>query len=181
MGITIRRGASLAAAALTVVTTGVWVTKIIIGTSSADPVGHQVTYKITSEIEQYASIAFIANQPANETDYADNSQKYLFTVRPKVNPDAPWSYTTTLADPGRWAWLSAGDFYAFEDFYLPRRVASIDHGYRCEIAIDGRVVVSNRGSLDVGCGTKPTDPPALPKVERQVPSPGDLRSANGNE
>jgi hypothetical protein len=176
MGKTIRRGMSLAAAALTVVTAGVWVTKIIVGTSSADPVGHQVTYKITSEIEQYASIAFIAHQPANETDYADNSQKYLFTMRPKVNPDAPWSYTTTLADPGRWAWLSAGAFDAFEDFYLPRRVASINHGYRCEIAIDGRVVISNRGSIDVGCGTKPTDPPAVPQVGRQVPSAGEIRS-----
>ena len=89
------------------------------GTSSAGPVGHQVTYTITSKIEQYTEIGFIANQPANETDYADNSQKYLFLVRPKVNPDAPWSYTTTLANPERWAWLGAGDFYAFYDVDLP--------------------------------------------------------------
>jgi hypothetical protein len=157
----IRYAASVVAAALIVAAVGVELAK---GTSNAGPVGHQVTYTITSKIEQYADIAFVANQPANEMDYADHSQKYLFTVRPKVNPDAPWSYTTTLADPGRWAWLSAGDWYAFEDVALPPEVKAVDHGYHCQIAIDGHVVVSNQGRLQVGCGTKPTNP-LVPTVD----------------
>jgi hypothetical protein len=151
----IRRAARVLAATLIAAAAGVELTS---GTSSAGPVGHQVTYTITSKIEQYADIAFIANQPANETDYADHSPKYLFTMRRKVNPDAPWSYATTLANPDRWAWLSAGDLYAFEDVPLPPDVRAIDHGYRCEIAIDGHVVVSNQGRIQVGCGTKPTNP-----------------------
>jgi hypothetical protein len=160
MTITIRHRAGVVAATLIVVAAGIGLTS---GTSSAGPVGHQVTYTITSEIEQYADIAFMANEPANETDYADHSPKYLFTMRPKVNPDAPWSYTTTLANPDRWAWLSAGEFYAFEDVPLPPDVKAIDHGYRCEIAIDGHVVVSNQGSIQVECGTKPTNP-LVPEV-----------------
>jgi hypothetical protein len=152
---TIRQAASVAVAALIVATVCVELAK---WTSSAGPAGHQVTYRITSKIEQYADIAFMANQPANVTDYADHSQKYLYTVRPKVNPDAPWSYTTTLANPDRWAWLSAGDWYAFQDVVLPPDVKAIDHGYHCEIEIDGHVVVSNQGRLQVGCGTKPTNP-----------------------
>jgi hypothetical protein len=151
---TIRHAASSVTVALIVAATGVGFTS---GTSSAGPVGHQVTYTITSKIEQYTSISFMANQPANETDYADHSQKYLFTVRRKVNPDAPWSYTTTLANPSRWAWLGAGNFYFFEKMRIPADVAAIDHGYHCEITIDGHVVASNQGSLEVGCGTRPTE------------------------
>lgn len=150
-----RQVASVVAATLIVATVGVELAK---ETSSASPVGHQVTYTITSQIEQYADIVFMAKQPANETDYADHAQRYLYALRPKVNPDAPWSYTTTLANPERWAWLSVGDFYLFNDVYVPAEVAAIDHGYHCEIAIDGHVVVSNRGRLEVGCGTLPTNP-----------------------
>jgi hypothetical protein len=162
---TIRQAASVVTATLIVAAFGVELAK---GTSSAGPVGHQVTYTITSEIEQYTEIGFMANQPANETDYADHTQKYLFLVRPKVNPDAPWSYTTTLANPDRWAWLGAGDFYAFYDVDLPPDVTAIDHGYHCEIAIDGHVVASNQGRLQVECGTKPTNP-IVPSVSGPPP------------
>lgn len=177
----IRRNASVAAAALILVAAGIGITKLTTGTSSAGSVGHQVTYSITSEIEQYADIAFIVNQPASEVDYADHSQKYLYTVRPKVNPDAPWSYTTTLANPERWAWVSAGDWWAFQDVYVPPDVRQLDHGYRCEIAIDGHVVASNRGTLEVGCGTKPTSHPLSPPEDYDHPSLGDLRLAQTDE
>jgi hypothetical protein len=165
---TIQHVASAVAAMLIVLAAGVEFTP---GTSSAAPVGHQVTYTITSKIEQHTTIAFIANQPANEKDYAEHSQTYLYTVRPKVNPDAPWSYTTTLANPDRWAWVSAGDWYAFEGGYIPPEVAAIDHGYHCEIAVDGHVVVSNQDRLEVGCGTKPTNP-LVPQVPLHRPPRG---------
>ena len=171
----IRRDASLVAAVLIVVAAGIGLARLTIGTSSAGSVGHQVTYTITSEIEQYTEIAFMAHQPANEMDYADHSQKYLFMVRPKVNPDAPWSYTTTLANPDRWAWLSAGDWYSFSDIYIPPEVRGINHGYHCEIAIDGHVVVSNQGRLQVGCGIKPTIHPLSPAIDIEHPSLGARR------
>jgi hypothetical protein len=46
------------------------------GPSSADPPkGHQVTYRVTAASERFTHIAFMANQPSNQLDYAENSPK----------------------------------------------------------------------------------------------------------
>lgn len=147
------RTASRAAAAVIVAAASAGVTS---GPSSADPSGHQVTYRVTAASEIYAHIAFMAHQPSNEMDYADDSPKYLYTFMPKVNQDAPWSYTTTLANPDRWAYLIAGYYYAGNGkIPTPPEVLAIDPGFRCEIEVDGHVVHKQQGGRQTACGTLP--------------------------
>jgi hypothetical protein len=147
------------AAALIVIAAGVGITH---GTSSANPGGHQVTYTVTTVSELVAQIYYMATEPPDMSAYADNTPKYLWASRPKVNPDAPWSYTTTLANPNQWATVSAFNHYAEADQpsdrgqvpperYLP----GINAGFHCEIVIDGQVVVSKQGDHDVECSTRP--------------------------
>jgi len=125
------------------------------GKSSADPSGHEVTYTITSTAEVFTSVAFMVNQPKDTVEFADRSTKYLYSLRPKINPDAPWRYTTRLANPERWAWVSAGQYEPFLLEHVPADVAAIDYGYHCEVAIDGHVVATGHGSRELTCGTRP--------------------------
>jgi hypothetical protein len=151
-----RRGTNVAASALIVAVSSVGLT---CGASNADPAGHQVTYTVTALLNQHTGVFFMANQPPSESAYADNDQLYLFSMRPIVNPDKPWSYTTKLANPERWAFIRVGDWYSFQDAYLPPDVAELDRqrGYTCQIAVDGRVVATGHGQSNgqAECGTKP--------------------------
>jgi hypothetical protein len=122
------------------------------GTSSADPGGHQVTYTVTAANALVAHIMFMALEPENTTAYADNPAKYLYAIRPKVNPDAPWSYTTTLANPNEWATVQAYNHFAEKD--QPPNTPGINAGFHCAITIDGQVVVSRQGDRDVECSTR---------------------------
>ena len=145
-----RRITSSVAATLLVTAGGVALSH---GTSGADPGGHKVTYTITAARELYAQIRYMAADPPNMTVYAENMQKYMFTSRPKVSPDVPWSYATTLVTPNQWATVSASD-----QIPLSRSVLDAPEGadpkFRCEIAIDGQVVVSQRGGREVSCTTR---------------------------
>jgi hypothetical protein len=122
------------------------------GTSNASPGGHQVTYTVTAANPLVAHIMFMALEPENTTAYADNPAKYLYAIRPKVNPDAPWSYTTTLADPNEWATVQAYNHFAEKD--QPPGQPGVNAGFHCSIAIDGQVVVSRQGDYNVECSTR---------------------------
>lgn len=140
-------------AALVVAAAGVAVTD---GPSSADPGGHQVTYRVTALSEEFVHISFMVKQPLNEMDYAEHTQTYLYSFNPKVNQDAPWSYTTTLANPDRWAYLMIGPYWKFNGrSRIPPEVLALDFGLRCEIAVDGHVVHSQQGAYEAACGTLP--------------------------
>jgi hypothetical protein len=126
------------------------------GPSSADPGGHQVTYRVTSLSETYVLISFMAKQPSSTEDYAEHSQKYLYSFNPKVTQDAPWSYTTTLANPDRWAYLIIGPYWKYWGRTpTPPEALALDFGLRCEIAVDGHVVHSQQGAWEAACGTLP--------------------------
>jgi len=122
-------------------------------TSSAGPGGHNVTYTITANRELYAQIRYMAAEPPNMTVYAENMPKYMFTSRPKVSPDVPWSYAATLATPGQWATVSASDQIPLHRSVLDAPEAA-NPKFHCEIAIDGRVVVSQQGGREVSCTTR---------------------------
>jgi len=124
--------------------------------SRADASDHEVTYHVTALSEEYVTISFMAKQPLNETDYAEHSSSYLYTFDPKVNQDAPWSYTTRLANPDRWAYLIIGPFYkGAGKSPMPSDALAMDFGLRCEIAVDGHVVHSQEGPREAACGTLP--------------------------
>jgi hypothetical protein len=122
------------------------------GISSANPGSHRVTYTVTATSELYAQIFYMATEPPSMTAYADNTPKYLFAARPKVNSDAPWSYTTTLANPNQWADVSAYNHFA--EINEPSATPGINAGFHCEIVVDGQVVVSQQGDRYVECSTQ---------------------------
>lgn len=144
-----RRTPSHVAAALIVAAAAVTLTD---GTSSANPGGHQVTYRVTAANPLVAQILFMAVEPQDTTDYSDNPAKYLYAVRPKVNADKPWSYTTTLANPNQWATVDAFNHFAEKD--QPSYAPGVNAGFHCSITIDGQVVVSQQGDRSVECSTR---------------------------
>jgi hypothetical protein len=134
------------AATLIVAAAGVALTH---GTSNASPSGHQVTYTVTAANALFAHVYYMATEPPSMTAYADNTAKYLWSTRPRVNSDAPWSYTTTLADPSQWATVSAYNHFAETD--QPPDAPGVDAKFHCQIVIDGQVVVSHQGDRSVEC------------------------------
>jgi hypothetical protein len=146
----VRQTASRMVAALVVTAAGV---ALAHGTASADPGGHQVTYTITATSELYAEIRYMAAEPPNMTNYAENMPKYMFVSRPKVSPLVPWTFTATLASPNEWATVSASDQIPLHRSVLDSREGP-DPQFHCEIVIDGHVVVSQQGGRDVSCTTR---------------------------
>lgn len=130
--------------------------------SRADGGGHKVTYTVTATRELFAQITYMATEPPSMAAYADTTPKYMFTARSKMNSDAPWSYTATLANPEQWAMVSA--YNHFSERSAPSDVPGVNAGFHCEIAIDGQVVVSQRGDYYVECVTR-----------RWWPTPGEAR------
>jgi hypothetical protein len=94
----------------------------------------------------------MATEPSSITAYADNTAKYLYAARPKVNSDAPWTYTTTLTNPNQWARVSAYNHFA--EINAPSDVPGVNAGFHCEIVVDGQVVVSQQGDRYVECTTR---------------------------
>jgi hypothetical protein len=118
--------------------------------AAADPGEHEVTYTITAATELWAQIRYMAADPPNMTVYAENMPAYIYTSRPKVSPDVPWSYTAKLVNPSQWAIVNASD-----QIPLSRSANDVREGadpqFRCQIAIDGQVVVSQQGGREVSC------------------------------
>jgi hypothetical protein len=64
-------------------------------------------------------------------------------ARTLVGPGAPWTFQTTLTDPTEWAFVSASGGLR------------VNPEFRCEIAVDGQVVVSQQGGSGVQCALRP--------------------------
>ncbi len=64
-------------------------------------------------------------------------------ARTLVGPGAPWTFQATLNDPTQWAFVSASGGLR------------VNPEFRCEIAVDGQVVVSQQGGSGVQCALRP--------------------------
>jgi hypothetical protein len=117
--------------------------------AQANSEGHEVVYTVTAGAELYSQIFFMAKQPPNVTAYADDTASYLYSVRPKINADKSWTYTTTLANPDQWATVSA--YNHFSEREQPADVPGVLADFHCQITIDGQVVLSMQGDRDVEC------------------------------
>ncbi len=113
------------------------------GTSSADPEGRQVTYTVTTTSDLMANIQYIDTDPPSEAAYDADPSRYLKTLHVPIVGGQPLVYTATLADPDRWALVAASGGLR------------INPEFRCEIAVDGRVVVQQSGGSGVTCSTRP--------------------------
>lgn len=109
--------------------------------AAADPAPHTVRYTITTTSELMANIYHLSAQPPSQAEaYAP---QYMPASRVLVGPGAPWTFETTLADPNQWAFVSASGGLR------------VNPEFRCEIAVDGQVVMSQQGGSGVQCTLRP--------------------------
>jgi hypothetical protein len=109
--------------------------------SAADPGAHTVRYTITTTSDLMANIYYVGIDPPSQAEA--NSPQYMPAARSVVGPAAPWIFETTLADPTQWAFVSASG------------ALRVNPQFRCEIAVDGQVVVSQQGGSGVQCTLRP--------------------------
>lgn len=111
------------------------------GTATAEPAEHQVKYTLTSVGPGDFNLYYaFAAPPSLEAYHADPN---AFVKSEKVNlaPGAPWVFETTLPD-SQWAFVSAsGAAHAMQ----------ADPNVRCEITVDGQVVVEQTGPFATQC------------------------------
>jgi hypothetical protein len=110
--------------------------------TSAIPAGaHQVTYRVTTTSDLTANIYYVIGDPPDQA--AANKPEFMPMARTQVGPGAPWSFQATLNDPTQWAFVSASGGLR------------VNPEFRCEIAVDGQVVVSQQGGSGVQCALRP--------------------------
>ena len=103
--------------------------------------GRQVTYTVTTTSDLTANIYYVSADPPDQA--AANKPEYMPMARTVVGPGSPWTVQTTLEDPSQWAFVSASGGLR------------VNPEFRCEIAVDGKVVVSQQGGSGVQCALRP--------------------------
>ena len=110
--------------------------------AGADPAaGHQVTYTVTTTSDLTANIYYVTSDPPSQA--SANDPLFMPLARTAVGPGAPWVFQTTLTNPTQWAFVSASGGLR------------VNPEFRCEIAVDGQVVVSQQGGSGVQCALRP--------------------------
>jgi hypothetical protein len=110
--------------------------------AGADPVGaQQVTYTVTTTSDLIANIYYVTADPPSQALATD--PQYMPLARTTVGPGAPWVFQTTMNNPIQWAFVSASGGLR------------VNPEFRCEIAVDGQVMVSQQGGSGVQCSLHP--------------------------
>lgn len=110
--------------------------------TSAAPTGaRQVTYTVTTTSDLTANIYYVTADPPSKAEA--NDPQFMPMARTLVGPGSPWTVQTTLNDPTEWAFVSASGGLR------------VNPEFRCEIAVDGEVVVSQQGGSGVQCSLRP--------------------------
>jgi hypothetical protein len=110
-------------------------------TNSAPAGARQVTYTVTTTSDLTANIYYVTGDPPSQAEA--NDPKFMPMARTLVGPGAPWKFQATLNDPNQWAFVSASGGLR------------VNPEFRCEIAVDGQVVVSQQGGSGVQCSLRP--------------------------
>jgi len=119
-------------------------------TSLADPAGHQVTYTVSATGNLTGQVRYMNTDPPSRSAFDDNSSRYMNTVPATFSADQPLVYTTTLADPNQWAFVNASG-----GCHWPDCGSGSTPQLHCEIAVDGKVVVTQNATTGVTCSTRP--------------------------
>ena len=96
---------------------------------------------MTTTSDLTANIYYVVGDPPDQG--AANKPEFMPMARTQVGPGAPWSFTGSLNDPTRWAFVSASGGLR------------VNPEFHCEIAVDGKVVVSEQGGSGVQCALRP--------------------------
>lgn len=110
---------------------------------SEPPVLRDVTYTVTTATPVSADIYFRDVDPPNWADYSHNSYMFSPKVSVELGPDRPWVLRAALADPDKWAMVSATS---------GRR--PVEPMFRCELAVDGVVVATAEGAKGALCALR---------------------------
>lgn len=102
---------------------------------------HQVTYTVTTTSDLTANMYYVTADPPDQA--SANKPQYMPMARTQVGPGAPWSFQANLNDPTQWAFVSASGGLR------------VNPEFRCEISVDGQVVVSQQGGSGVQCALRP--------------------------
>lgn len=118
--------------------------------SHADPTGHQVTYTIVTTGNLTGSLRYITSDPPNQAAFDANSAQFMTTVPTTFSGGEPLVYNATLTNPGQWAFIAASGSCRWPDC-SSGNIAEI----KCQIAVDGQVVVTQNATTAVTCATRP--------------------------
>jgi hypothetical protein len=108
-----------------------------------EPVLRHVTYTVTAESPVDADIYYRDTDPPTWADYSHNP--YVFSPRAdvKIGPDTPWVLDVMLANPDRWAMVSATS-----------GMSPATPNFHCQLAVDGVVVTSGSGPKGALCSVR---------------------------
>ncbi|MBS1694154.1 MAG: hypothetical protein JST91_18230 [Actinobacteria bacterium] len=108
-----------------------------------EPVLRHVTYTVTADSPVSADIYYRDTDPPTWADYSHNP--YVFSPRAVVDvgPDTPWVLDVMLADPDRWAMVTASN-----------GLSAVTPTFRCQLAVDGVVVASDDGPKGALCALR---------------------------
>ena len=109
--------------------------------AAAPAAAHQVTYTVTAQQPVSADIYYRDTEPPNWADYSHNPYRYSPKASADIGPHQPWTLSVALADPDRWAMVSATR-------------GSLEAGVRCELAVDGVVVAPGEGPRGALCSLR---------------------------
>lgn len=113
------------------------------GISDADPAAgqHQVTYTLSTGGPYEFTVTYLTAQPANKAAYNADSYAYMKRETVTVGPDAPWTFSTTMADP-QWAFLQVSS---------TTRGGMAAPNAHCEVAVDGQVATAQDAPYSPQC------------------------------
>lgn len=104
---------------------------------------HHVKYTIWAANPIYADIYYLDQEPPVFSDYSHNPYQFVPNVQADIVPGKPRSYELDLANPDQWALVSAS---TGSEPGTPQ--------FHCDLAVDGRVVVSKDGPQSVLCSLR---------------------------
>lgn len=104
---------------------------------------HQVTYTVTAQTPTRADIYYRETEPPNWADYSHNPYIFSPKAEVEVGPGQPWVLTVRLADPDRWAMVSATSGRG--------PAAPMLH---CELTVDGVPVATADGPKGALCAVR---------------------------
>ncbi|MCI4676191.1 hypothetical protein [Candidatus Mycolicibacterium alkanivorans] len=132
--VTARVGAALVMAAA-----GVAATHAI---SSADPTAPgQVTYTLSTAGPAEFTVTYLTAQPPSKDAFNADSYSFMKRETITVTPDAPWTFSTTFADP-QWAFLQVSS---------TTRGGQAAPNAHCEINVDGQVAIAQDAPYSPQC------------------------------
>jgi len=104
---------------------------------------HRVTYTVTADQPVQVDVYYRDVDPPTWADYSHNPYEFSPRDEASVGPDQSWVREVSLVNPDQWAMVAA-------------TIGSSPSGVtvRCELAVDGIVVVRADGSHGALCSSR---------------------------